>query len=76
MASEEPVIANEVTDELAAPEPVKEEANPPAKSGRAKKETKAKKPAAPRKKSAPLAHPPYFEVNENPTLSFVNYRIL
>lgn len=70
MATEEPVIANEVADELAAPEEVKEEENPPAKSGKAKKETKAKKPAAPRKKSAPSAHPPYFEVIENSNFQF------
>lgn len=65
MATEEPVIVNEVVEEQAAPETVKDEANPPAKSGKAKKETKAKKPAAPRKRSATPTHPPYFEVIEN-----------
>lgn len=65
MATEEPVVANEVAVEPAAPEPVmEEENNPPAKPVTSKKEPKAKKPAAPRKKTASV-HPPYFEVIDN-----------
>lgn len=71
MATEEPVVANEVVDEPAVAELAKAEENPPAKSAKSKKEPKAKKPAAPKKKTAP-AHPPYFEVIDNSTFTFLN----